>query len=304
MKRALPFAMELLLTTAGASAQTVPLTIDPDQPVAISLDGNALGIVVETGNIDRLILHSETISRLGIKPAGVLGKANLRIGPTKILSGRNRPMTFSVAGVQQKGRIFWFEGATGGRADGSIGPWGMPQDHVAIRLGGTKNTLYRFPLFGSINSQSVTSFKHDGGTFGLLFAVEDQGRLPIASAAAGAAIAAAYGGVATDEIWEETIMLGVQRPVRLVKLGRPLVVGPFSFSEIAVRVRDRRDGSGSGDALPAPPKPEDDPAEIVVTGADKKGPRPIFTFSIGRTSLQQCSSLDFVKSAKEIRLYC
>jgi hypothetical protein len=290
-------------SVAGAQ-QADRLIVQPDEPITVTIEENDLKISVETGNIDRLVLDQDTVARLGLKPAGTMGKANVRIGPTRILQGRNRPMTFAVEGKTEKARVFWFDGAADGPVDGTIGPWGLPQDQVEIRLGGGGTTLYRFPLLGSVNSQSVTSFKHDGGALGLTFAVEDRGRYPIASAAAGAAIAKAYDAVATDEVWDEVILLGVRRPVRLVELGRPLIVGPFSFSKIAVRVRDRRDGSGSGDSIAATAASDNDAAEIVVTAAESKGPAPIFTLSIGRASLQKCSSLNYAKRAKEIQLHC
>lgn len=289
--------------TAGAEQQS-ELILQADDPLEVTVGNERLKVRVETGGIDRPVIDPEIVARLGIKPAEILGKATLRIGRTRVLTGRNRPMTFSVAGATQKARIFWFEGAGDDPADGTIGPWGLPQDHVEIRLGGSGTALYQFPLFGSASNQSWTSFKHDGGVVGLTFAVEDQGPYPIASAAAGAAIAKAYDGVATEQIWDETIILGIRRPVRLVKLGRPLVVGPFSINEIAVRVRDGRDGLGSGDGIAMPVDPSDDPSEIVVTANNKKGPAPVFTFTIGRARLQQCRSVSYIKSAKEIRLAC
>ncbi len=306
----------LLLASASGSAPITPLVIDADKPIAVLVNDNllnalaetgtekALSIALETGGIDRLTLHPQTIARLGIKPAYKRGNASFGIGLTRLLTGRYRPMALSIEGVPQRARVFWFEGAVGGRADGSIGPWAMPQNHIAIRLGGPGRTLYRFPLTGSPDSQSYTIFKHDGGKFGLSFAVEDLGRYPVASAAAGAAIAKAYNGFATEEVWEKTISFGIRRPVRLVKLGRPLVIGPFSFSEIAVRIRDRRDGSGTGDPIPTPPTPQDDPSEILVTARSSKAPRPTLSLTISRASLQQCSSLDYIKSTKDIRLYC
>ena len=135
------------------------------------------------------------------------------------------------------------------------------------------------------------------------FAVEETGDYPVASAAAGAAIAAAYDGVATGRFWDEHIAFGVYRPVQLVRLGRPLVIGPFNFDEIAVRVRDRVDGSGSGDQLPPPPR-EWDPSEMVVIVPTRKGPPPVFSFRIPRPVLARCNQLEYIKSAKEIRLSC
>lgn len=304
MKACWAIAAPVALGAQAVAAQDGVLNVDLNEPIGVEIDGAMLEIELRTGSVDRLTLNPETVARLEIKPAGLMGKSRGKIGRVNVLTGRNRPMTFTIEGTPQKARVFWFEGATAGVSDGSIGPWAIPRDRVAIRLGGASATPYSFPLFGSINSAGLTLVTHDGGRMGVYFAVEREGPYPIASAAAGAAIARAYDGVATDEVWEEPIMWGIERPVRLVRLGRPLVIGPFSFDAIAVRVRDRLDGLGAGDKLPEPPSPDDDPSEIVVTAPDKKGPQPIFSFEIGRTALEQCSMLEYVKSAKEIRLSC
>lgn len=297
-------AAALALAAQSVVAQDSVLEVDPDKLIAVEINGAKLDIVLQTGATDRLTLHPQTVERLAIKPATFFGKVSAKIGGVKVLTGRNRPMTFTIEGVRHKARVIWFEGATGGTGDGSIGPWAIPRDQVAIRLGGTATTPHIFPLYGSISSAGYTAASHDGGAMGVLFAVEHKGPYPIATAAAGAAIARAYDGVATGEVWDEPIALGIERPVRLVRLGRPLVIGPFSFDAIAVRVRDRRDGLGAGDRLPEPPSPDDDPSEIIVTAPDNKGPQPIFSFKIGRTALAQCSRLEYIKSAKEIRLSC
>jgi hypothetical protein len=298
-------ALTSLMFPLVAFAQTNTLVVEPDRPLAMTIDGKPLQIFLETGSIDRLVIHRDVANRLRLKPTLARGRANVRIGPTRVLEGRNRPVALKVGGVGYTARAFWFEGVPGKDGDGNIGPWGLPQDRIEVRLNGAGTTLFRFPLLGAVNSQSYTRFEQDGGAVGLNFAVEDQSRLPIASAAAGADIARAYGGVATEDVWEEEILLGVRRPVRLVKLARPLKVGPFRFNEIAVRIRDRLDGTGSGGAIPTAPQPNDDSAEIViVTGQASKGPTPVRTLSIGRRSLQECRQLSFIKSQSQIELLC
>lgn len=297
-------AASMAVAAQAVAAQYQSLTLDLDEPIEVEVKGELLEIALHTGAVDFFNLLPETAARLEIKPAFPMGKSNIKIGKTKVLTGRNRSINFTVEGMPHKARVSWFEGASGIEGHGSVGPWAIPHDRVAIRLGGALATSYSFPLFGRIDTQSFTRFSHDGGSMGLLFAVENTGSYPIASAAAGAAIAKAYDGVATDEVWEEPIFFGVQRPVRLVRLGRPLVIGPFSFDTIAVRVRDRLDGLGAGDRLPEPASADDDPSEIVVTAPDNKGPQPIFSFVIGRTALEQCSMIEYIKSAQEIRLSC
>lgn len=296
----------LAFSARPAAAQDAPLVVEPDEPLDIEIDGTMLAVSLHTGSINNLTLYPEATARLAIKPVPMFGNWRLSIGQTKVLSGRSRATRVILEGIPYRTRVVWLEGATGVTGDGTIGPLAIPADHVAIRLGGANTTVHSFPMLGVINSEVGTGFAHDGGKMRVVFAVEATGRYPIASAAAGADIAKAYAGVPTDDVWDEPIVFGIRRPVRLVRLGRPLVIGPFQFDAIAVRVRDRLDGAGSGDKLPEPPDPDADAdrSEIIVTGPDKKGQRPIYSLTIGRPFLQQCGMLEYRKAAQEIRLSC
>ena len=288
-----------------SAAQDRPLTLELDQPLKVEAGGTVLDIELHTGSINRLTLHPETAARLGVDslPSHLYGTGRLRIGTTGILNGRDRAIDLTIEGVPHTARVLWFEGASGGTGHGSAGPFAIPFDHIAIRLGGTSAATYRFPLIGGFNLSAGARFTHDGGDMLVQFAVEEKGSYPLASAAAGAAIAAAYDGVATGELWDEHIAFGIRRTVQLVRLGRPLVIGPFRFDAIAVRTRDRLDGSGSGDKLPEPPA-EWDPSEMVVIMPGYKGPLPVFSFRIPRPVLTRCGMIEYRKKAKEIRLSC
>jgi hypothetical protein len=156
-----------------------------------------------------------------------------------------------------------------------------------------------------LGNGSLSGHKEDALTTGVSFAVERELKYPLASAATGAAIAAAYGGRLSGETWDEPIAFGVTRPVRLLTLERPFVIGPFAFKQIAVRTRSSRDAAGSGEAIAeAEDQSSLDPQEIIVEALGKKAKKPAFTFAIGRTSLQQCASITFDKAARKISLSC
>jgi hypothetical protein len=297
---ALFFAAGLLL----AAAPPPLYETRPGDPVPVTINGTTVKLALTTANVDKLVLNAATIARLGIEPAVIKGKATVKIGPTKVLQGRNRPLDHLIAGAKSGDRILWFEGVDQPGADGSIGPWSIPHDRVAIRLPGPGTKPYSFPLLGDANSLSLTRVVTPEYGFGLEFGLESPSRYPVASAAAGAAIARALGGVATPQTWDEEVLLGITRPVRRVDLARPLVIGPFSFSTIAVRIRDAKDGMGSGAMLPQPPGPDDDPSEIVVTATTEKGPRPVYTLTIPATALAACSRLEYAKKARAITLTC
>jgi hypothetical protein len=291
-----------VLLVAAAPPPLLEITAGDTIPVVIN--GETLRIAVDTANVDRLVVNAATIARLGIEPATLKGKATLGIGPTVVLNGRNRPMDHRIAGAPSGDRIVWFDGLDASRFDGSIGPWSIPHDRVAFRLPGKGATRRTFPLSGSVDSLGYTLLTGDGYRFGLTFGVEESSRYPVASAAAGADIAKALGGIASPETWEEEVLLGIRRPVRRVDLATPLVIGPWRFATIAVRVRDARDGMGAGGDIPQAPRDDDDPSEITVTASAAKGPQPIRTLSIGAAALAQCSRLEYAKAARQIILDC
>ena len=94
----------------------------PGDPVHVTINGTTVKLALTTANVDKLVLNAATIARLGIEPAMIKGKAMVKIGPTTVLQGRNRPLDHLVAGAKSGDRILWFEGVDQPGADGSIGP--------------------------------------------------------------------------------------------------------------------------------------------------------------------------------------
>lgn len=297
----------LALVAGGAAPASEPpaqqeLSAQPGELVAATIEGAPVRLRIVSGGPDRLVLNADYITQSGIKPAPFIGGANLNIAGRRAFKGKNRPLDFTIAGLAHKGRAFWFFDAPAMPGDGTIGPWALPQSRVTLEFGTTDAGSQRhdFSLFGGINSSSFTGYKEESFGMAVGFDLDDPSPHPIASAAAGAAIARAYGGTLSGATWDVEILLGVKRPVRLMTLQRPLVIGPLSIRQIAVRVRDRIDAAGRGDPIP---DDSEDPSEIVVS-AKKKGPSPAFTLSIPRATLAGCSRLTFDKAATRIELWC
>lgn len=291
---------------ADALADDAPapseLIARPGDLVQTTIEQVPAKLRIVSGGPDRLLLNADFVVQSGIKPAPILGNANLNIAGKRAFKGKNRPLDFTIAGLAHKGRAFWFFDAPAMPGDGSVGPWALPQSRITLQFGATDASSQRhdFPLFGGINSSSVTIYKE--GSFGMAigFDLDDPTAQPVASAAAGAAIARVYGGTLSGATWDVEILLGVKRPVRLMTLQRPLMIGPLAISQIAVRVRDRIDAAGRGAPIP---DDSEDPSEILVS-AKKKGPGPAFTLSIPRATLAGCSRLTFDKVAARIELWC
>ena len=301
--------MIVLGASLSAKEKVAPavLEIDINQPIEAHIEGVPARLQVITGLVDRLTLTTDFVAANGIKPAPIAGKANINFWGRKEIEGKNRPLDYTIQGRKKNARAFWFFDVPQPRFDGSIGPWAMPFDSVNIRLSASADDekTFEFPYFGDLNNGSMSSYQETGFGTAVSFGVERTLDYPVASAATGAAIATAYGGTLSGNVWSEHIAFGVSRPVRLMTLQRPFVIGPFSFSKIAVRTRSTIDAAGNGEVISEAQSEEDlDPNEIIVEALSKKAKKPAFTFAIGRESLNQCSTILFDKVARRIVLRC
>ena len=299
--------LALLIGATAASAQAPnsdELVAAPGADVPATIEGEPVSLRVLSAGPDRLVINAASADRLGLKPATFIGRASLNVAGRREFEGKNRPVDFTVGGVKQKGRVLWFPAAPPVPGDGTIGPWGLPQSRVTLVFGSTDAVAQRhdFSLFGSANNGSVTGYREESFALYAAFDLDDPGDYPIASAAAGAAIAKAYGGQLSGPSWDVEILFGIKRPVRLMTLARPFKFGPLSFTKIAVRVRDRIDAAGRGEEIKDADRIED-PSEVVVT-ATAKGRAPIFSLTIPRAGMAGCSKLSFDKPAKRIELWC
>ncbi len=294
------------LTASVAMAQTAPteLVVRPGEPVAATVEGKPVRLIVGSGRIDRLALDSDYVAANGIKPALIMGRAEVTVAGRREFKGRNRPLTFSVAGLSRKGRAFWFDEAPDSGVDGHIGPFGLPQDRVTFLLGPAdpRHAVERAPLSGDISGSGAIGFGLGGRGIAIVFDVESDEAYPIASAATGALLARLLDGTVSGASWDVEVLMGVRRPVRLLTLARPLVIGPLSYTRIAVRVRDRIDDSGRGVGIPEAGEAVD-PDEVTVV-ASAKGPPPAFGLAIPLPALKHCSRLTYDKPARRLELAC
>ncbi len=292
-------------TAAVALAQSPDdLTVEPGRDVPATIEGQSVMLRVLSAGPDRLVLNAQTAARLGLKPAVLVGRANLNVAGRREFEGRNRPADFIIGGIKHNERVLWFPTAPAQPADGTIGPWALRHNRVTFAFGTPDPTAVRhdFPMFGTVDTGSVAGYREATFGMGVAFDLDDPSPYPRASAAAGAAIARVYGGSLSGPTWDVEILFGIMRPVRLLTLERPLVIGPLRFTKIAVRVRDRIDASGRGRDIPDADMVED-PSEVVVT-AKAKGPRPVFSFAVPRAAMADCARLSFDKRAKRIELWC
>lgn len=198
-------------------------------------------------------------------------------------------------------RIGWTRLPYTDAADGVIGPGGVPQRVIRFVLG---------PAQPGERTVALTLADEGGmfGGWGHSYALVDLGGAPLrvrfdphyprtlATAGAGVRLAQAYDGRVSGDPESLVIAFGIARPVRRLRLGRPLQIGPLALTELGVRTSD----FGNAGSIR---EEQGDPDEIVVT-ADRHRDSDRDRITIGADFLARCSSLVFDKPARQIRLTC
>lgn len=294
MRALLSFLMlaALLLPAAGRAAD---LTIDAASNFLVdaTINGHAVRLRVDPAASGYIILNPETVARIGLRPSML--RSATRIGPVR-LTGSSKVAEVAIGGVTGDRRLVWIDRPVLEGADGLIGPADMPYDRVIFTLGA--------PRGGEATAVLPMEFARGAGLSFPLRLGEDVVRVQfslikpesMATAGAGALIAAAYGGGWIGEVRDQPIEFGVLRPVRAMWLERPVDLGYFQFRQFLVRTGDHRGN------LDLPPEPDADPDEVVVTGGSRQ--RAIFALKLGLDRLSQCSRLVWDNITRRLTLNC
>jgi len=192
-------------------------------------------------------------------------------------------------------RVVWFERPYDRGADAAVGPGGLPVDIVRFQLRPARpgERTVALPLIQKPFRPSYAEIRLADRKLQLLF--DPTHDRTLATAGAGQAIAAALDGTLFGAPDKAEVAFGIDRPIRLMRLARPFMVGPLAISTIAIRTGDNGSTAGIADA-------DADPDEIVVSAKGNGDRRD--TVIIGRDQLDRCSSIVFDKPAKLIRLTC
>lgn len=238
------------------------------------------------------------------------GRVQLRPGPFAFLymvgpervEGRTAVARIGLDGARpRRRRVGWTQRPYLADADGVIGPGGLPQAVVRFVL--------RAPVPGE---RTVTlPLIDEGGLFGgwgASYAVIEVGGAPmrvrfdphqprtLATAGAGVRLAAAQDGRIGGETESVVVAFGIARPVRTMRLARPLTIGPLTIAAIGVRTADFGNAASIREE-------GGDPDEILVTAQRRRNPNRD-RIAIGADDLARCSSITFDRPARRIRLTC
>jgi hypothetical protein len=293
-------ALGLACISTAAAAQPPERVVSGDGIVTVTVNGASGRLRIDPAAPALPILTAAYAQRVGLRP-GPFAFAYL-VGPERVM-GRSAVGRISVgAGVPpRKRRIGWTERAYVRDADGVIGPGGLPEQVI------------RFVLRDPRPGERVIALplEDEGGLFGGWggsYAMVDLGGEPLrvrfnpneprtlATAGAAVRIANLHEGRVSGETAPAHIAFGISRPVRTMRLGTALQIGPFAIAELGVRTNDFGNASTIQEEGA-------DPDEVVVTGERRRN-RNRDRLAIGADQLRNCSSITFDKRARQVRLSC
>lgn len=294
-------SIALCLAFVSAPAVAQERVVSGDGIVSVILNGAPGRIRIDPASPALPIFTSPFAAGQAGLRAGPFAFAYL-VGPEQV-AGRSAVGRIAIGeGARpRKRRVGWTERAYAPGADGAIGPGGLPEPVV------------RFVLRPPLPGERTISFplEDEGGLFGGwggTYALIDLGGEPLrvrfnpneprTLATAGAAIRIANlhdGRVGGDPALAH-IAFGISRPVRTLRLGTPLRLGPLAIAELGVRTAD----FGNAAAIR---EEGGDPDEVVVTG-DRRRNRNRDRLALGADQLRHCSMLVFDKRARQVRLTC
>lgn len=294
MRNLVAAAAAVFAFAAPAAAADLVLDESSGFVIPIELRGQTLSLRVDLESPGHPILNPGAAARVGFR--GSLFGARAQIGPVR-LRGRTNKSKFRIAGVEREHRFVWFDRDHVDGADGLISPHDLPYDRVIFRL--------RPEQAGEVETELRMAFSRGGGlavpvavgaqTVGVQFSTLQPASL--ATASAGAHLAAELGGAWDGDDREARIEFGVSRPVRPMRFARPLALGGFGVDRMLVRTRDHRG------AFQLPSDGSEDPDEIVVTGNVARQRARLF-LTVGLDRLSACSSLTYERATKRLILRC
>ncbi len=292
MTRFAAFLFAWLSLAVPAMAAELRVTVDGNFLIGATINGHAVRLRVDPETSGYIILNAEAVARIGLRRSMIGSRA--QIGPVR-LDGSSKVAELSIGGVTGDRRMVWIDREMVAGADGLIGPADMHYDRVVFDLGPARA--------GEASFELPLEFARAGGLFFPLQLGEDLLRVhfslikpdSLATAAAGARLSELNGGQWAGGPRDQLIHYGVSRPVRPLRLSRPVSLNGLLFSEFHVRTSDNR-----GD-LTLPPDPDADPDEVVVTGSRQ---RARFDLTLGLDRLRQCSRLVWDNLSRRMILHC
>lgn len=280
-----------------AEAEAGDLEVRRGEAVVMTINDQSVRIHIEPDAISVPTVNADAAQRIGLEPS-LIGYAYV-IGPEKIKFRTDR-VRYRAEGATFKRRTAFSDRQLEDGADGVAGPetFPFPRTILTLRDPQPDDRAITLPLDTEMG-RSQTGVRIDVGGRPIYAAFSFSRAESLVTATGGQWIADANGGRFEGEARSANILYGVSRPIRSLRLGRPLMLGELEIRNIAVRVSDLGNAQGIAEG----PLPEQDPNEIVVTG-DSKRKVPKQRLYIGMDTIGHCASITYDFEAGTVTLMC
>ena len=286
------------LIAAAAVAVASERMVRGDGAVSATINGAPMRLRIDPGAVAMPLLSTPAAQRAALKP-GMIG-IGYAVGPIHV-RGRTAVAAIGLDGTTFKRRIGWTDAPYSADVDGVIGPGGVPEPVVrfALRPRAADDQAIVLPMadphgLGASWGDSLATTQV--GDIAIELRFDPRQPVTLAPAGLGARIAGVLGGIWEGEVVQREIVFGIKRPVRTMRLAKPLAIGTLTLTALGVRTGD----FGNAGSIP---EKDADPDEIVVTAKTRAGRRSN-RLTIGNDLLSRCSELVFDKTARQIRLSC
>ena len=283
----------------GAS-ETDERVITGDGVVAGSLNGVPFRLRVEPGALAIPIVTADIARQAGLK-AGPFDWEYV-IGEKKV-EGESAVARIDFGKGPEKRRVAWTQRRAAETVDGVVGPGMLREDVIRFvlrpEIEGEREAVFRMVGQGGMEEKWGERFARiEVGGAPLRVQFDPLRARSVATANAGARLAAAFDGIIGQADGMMIIGFGIERPIRTLTLGTALQIGSLSLDEVAVRTND----FGSIDRIRTERR-NSDPNEIVVRATTTRA-KNHDQLILGADYLDACSQIIFDKRRKQIRLRC
>lgn len=235
--------------------------------------------------------------------AGLVGapvEHAISIGPLRVM-GTPSTAFLSLGGESFERGVTWFDAPMVEGADVAVGPADLPYGQVRFRLRPARPGERRlsFPVVRENLISTVVRFRIGRQEVRLGFAPDRP--TSVATAAAGALLAGTNGAAIGERRDRVRLVAGRTRPVRAMRLARPLSIEGLQLRDLMVRTRD----FGGETGLPGLDAPGvgGNSEEVVVTARGQASPA-IYYIMLGADLLAPCSSITFDNRRRRVVLSC
>jgi len=271
--------------------------------IDVTLNGAAIRLEVTAEAFGPAVINPEIAERLALIPNQRRG---WRFGPISV-EGRGTTGMINFGHETREITVVWADSPVSERADGMIGVHHLPYHRVTFVLRAAQEgempqnlALKRVGRFSG-NTRIGTPVKVGKRELLAIFVPEFTPHNLVTAPTATFLATHLDGGFTHEPESAVAMRFGVTRPVRMMRLARPLEIGNLEVSRFAVRYQDYGSTERVGEVAEGDPR--FDKGRIVVSRRKGEG-RPDMLTRIGAEQLSACSRLTYDLAASVIELAC